>query len=84
MTGHLLVVIAARRREADPPVMPVEQPDAQMILEKADLPADGGRRHAEFLSGGRDAGYAPHDVEDTQRVERGERIHMFQLTKTKS
>jgi hypothetical protein len=61
----------ARPRQAHRPAGPPEQPDAELLLQRADLVADGRRRHGEFARRLGEAEMARRRLEDAHRAEAG-------------
>ena len=69
-----IVELPSLRRRFDRPVKALEQPDAEVVLQELDLPADGSLRNAQFLGGAGEASEAGDSLENDQAVGRREPV----------
>ena len=77
--GQVALRLARQRQAA---IAPLEQAEAELLLQPADLMADRGLRHVQLGGGEGEAEVARRRLERAQSVERGKRRHAASLYMT--
>ena len=72
--ADLAVIVGALPGEGDAPVAAFEQQNAEVFLERLDLPADGAGRDAELLGGLKKAQMSAGTFESANRIKRRETL----------